>query len=282
MAGREPQTIIITGAGDGIGAAAAKQLAERGERVVVVGRSAAKTAAVADKIGAPHHLADFAELAQVRALADELLEAYPKIDVLANNAGGIFRRESTVDGFDKTLQVNHLAPFLLTNLLLDRLADAGGAKVIATSSIGARLFGHLDVDDLNNERRWSANKSYGDAKLANILFTRELHRRYHDRGIAAVSFHPGNVATAFANDTSSVLALVFGNPLTRLSLDSPAKAGGKLVWLAEGTPGQTWKSGEFYDNNKVSPRWKMNRQSFDDNLAARLWERSAVMTGVGG
>lgn len=154
--------------------------------------------------------------------------------------------------------------------------------IITGAGDGTRLFGHLDIDDLNNERHWRANKSYGDAKLANILFTRELHRRHHDRGISAVAFHPGNVATNFAADTSSVLGLVFGNPLTRLSLDSPAKAGGKLVWLAEGTPGKTWLSGEFYDNNKISPRWKMNRQSFDDNLAARLWEKSAEMTGVAG
>src|SRR6202021_1593778 len=129
------QTIVITGASDGIGAAAARQLTAAGERVVLVGRSEAKTAAVAAELSAPYYLADFTDLAQVRDLAGKLGAAYPRIDVLANNAGGIMgERAVTVDGFEKTFQVNHLAPYLLTSLLLPTLT-ASSAKVLQTSSV---------------------------------------------------------------------------------------------------------------------------------------------------
>lgn len=268
------QTIGLTGASDGIGAAAARQLTGRGHRVVVVGRSPEKTAAVAEEIGAPFHVADFADLAQVRTLAEELT-AYPRIDVLANNAGGIFTRQTTVDGFEKTFQVNHLAPFLLTHLLMDRLVEAG-AKVIQTSSVGHRAFGKIDLDDLDNGRDWNANKAYGDAKLANVLFTKELHRRYADQGLAAAAFHPGGIATNFANDTSSVMRFAYHTPIRHL-MTSVDKGGSRLVWLAEGTPGQTWTSGEYYERNRPG---KVNPQVKDEALARGLWERSEEMLGL--
>ncbi|MFK5645248.1 SDR family NAD(P)-dependent oxidoreductase [Ornithinimicrobium sp. LYQ121] len=272
----EQQTIVITGASDGIGAAAARQLSAHGHRVVVVGRSPEKTAAVAAEVDAPFHVADFADLAQVRALAAELLTAYPRIDVLANNAGGIFTQETTVDGFDKTFQVNHLAPFLLTHLLMDRLLESG-AKVIQTSSVGHRLFGKIDLDDLDNSRGWTANKAYGDAKLANVLFTKELHRRYADRGVTAAAFHPGGIATNFANDTSSVMRFAYHTPLKHL-MTSVETGGQRLVWLAEGTPGVTWRSGEYYEKNKPG---KVNPQVHDEALARGLWDRSEDMLALG-
>ncbi|WP_134772775.1 SDR family NAD(P)-dependent oxidoreductase [Ornithinimicrobium flavum] len=270
----DQQTIVLTGASDGIGAAAARQLAEHGHRVVVVGRSPEKTAAVAEEIGAPFHVADFADLAQVRALAEELT-AYPRIDVLANNAGGIFTRETTVDGVEKTFQVNHLAPFLLTHLLMDRLVEAD-AKVIQTSSIGHRAFGRIDLDDLDNSRAWNANKAYGDAKLANVLFTKELHRRYADQGVSAAAFHPGGIATNFANDTSSVMRFAYHTPIRHL-MTSVETGGRRLVWLAEGTPGVTWRSGEYYERNKPG---KVNPQVHDEDLARGLWKRSEAMLGL--
>ncbi len=268
----EHKTMVITGASDGIGAAAARQLSEHGHRVVVVGRSPEKTAAVAAAIGAPFHVADFADLAQVRALAEELLASGPRIDVLANNAGGIFTRQTTVDGFDKTFQVNHLAPFLLTHLLMDRLVQSQ-ARVIQTSSVGHRAFGRIDLDDLSNSRAWGPEKAYGDAKLANVLFTKELHRRYHDRGVAAAAFHPGGIATNFANDTSSVMRFAYHSPLRHL-MTGVEKGGQRLVWLAEGTPGVTWRSGEYYERNRPG---KVSRQVHDEALARGLWERSAAM-----
>ncbi len=194
MAGR---TIVLTGASDGLGAAAAKRLSRSGENVVVVGRSPQKTAAVAADIGADHFVTDFADLTQVRALADELLARYPRIDVLANNAGGMMGdRSVTVDGHEKTFQVNHLAPFLLTMLLLDRLIESR-ASVVNTSSVGNKLFGNLDIDDLESEHDYTAQRAYGNAKLENILFTKELHRRYHDAGISTAALHPGGVASNF-------------------------------------------------------------------------------------
>lgn len=270
-----PKTIVITGASDGIGAAAARQLAGKGHRVVVVGRSPEKTAAVADDLGAPSHVADFAELAQVRALADTLRTAYPRIDVLANNAGGIFTEVRTVDGFDKTLQVNHLAPFLLTHLLLDRLVESQ-ATVVQTSSVGHRAFGRIDLDDLENTRGWRPEKAYGDAKLANVLFTKELHRRFGDRGLSAVAFHPGGIATNFANDTSSIMRFAYHTPLRHL-MTGVDTGGQRLAWLAEGTPGATWQPGEYYERNRPG---RVNPQVRDAALARGLWERSEALLGL--
>ena len=268
------QTIVITGASDGIGAAAARPLAARGERIVLVGRSASKTVAVAAALRAPYYVADFGDLAQVRMLAEELRAAYPRIDVLANNAGGIMgAREVTKDGFEKTSQVNHLAPFLLTHLLLDTLT-ASGAKIIQTASIAAKNYGNIDIADLQNEKKYAPNKAYGDAKLANILFTKELHRRYHAQGLAAVAFHPGNVATNFASDTTSFFRFIYHTPLKRLILVTPERGGEALTWLAEGTPGQTWASGGYYENNKTATTAP---QAADAQFAQVLWDRSAAL-----
>jgi NAD(P)-dependent dehydrogenase (short-subunit alcohol dehydrogenase family) len=167
---------------------------------------------------------------------------------------------------------------LLTSLLIDRLTSSN-AKVIQTSSVGARVFGHIDISDLNNTRKWTPSKAYGDSKLANILFTRELHRRHHDQGISAVAFHPGNVATSFASDTSSWIRFVYRRPLAKM-LTTPDKGGAELAWFAEGVPGVTWKSGEYYENHHTSPARKINPQARDDALAEILWERSTAMSGL--
>ncbi|PVU84286.1 short-chain dehydrogenase (plasmid) [Cellulomonas sp. WB94] len=269
------RTIVITGASDGIGAAAARELARTGDRVVVVGRSAEKTRAVAAELGAEAFLADFARLDDVRELADRLLEAYPRIDVLANNAGGIMgERADTVDGHEKTFQVNHLAPFLLTTLLLERLIESSG-RVIATSSVANSAFGHLEIDDLDAREKYSTNKAYGDSKLANILFTKELDTRYADRGLTTASFHPGGVATNFAADSTSPMRFVYNTVLRRV-LISPEKGADTLVWLATSEPGADWVSGEYYVKRKVA---KANPQAYDADLARELWDRSAAMVG---
>lgn len=271
MSGR---TIVVTGASDGIGAAAVRQLAARGERVVLVGRSQAKTAAVADPLGAPYHLADFADLSQVRALADELAATYPRIDVLANNAGGLFgARSTTVNGFETTFQVNHLAPFLLTTSLLPTLLSSGAA-VIATSSVAAARFGHLDLDDLGNERRWSGRKAYGDAKLANVLFTAELQRRYGPSGLSAVAFHPGVVATNFAATGGRLWRWAYHSVLTRFVTVGPDEGAARLVFLATGTPGVTWRGGAYYEKDQVA---RTHPQADDAELARGLWEASAEL-----
>ncbi|MGI3785466.1 MAG: SDR family NAD(P)-dependent oxidoreductase [Janthinobacterium lividum] len=272
------QTIVITGGSDGIGAAAARRLNADGHLVVLVGRSPEKTAAVANAIAAPYHVADFSDLGEVRRLAAELGEAYPRIDVLANNAGGIMgQRQLTVDGYELTFQVNHLAPFLLTNLLLPVLTSSR-AKVIQTSSIAARLFGHIDLDDLGLEKGYSPDRAYGNGKLENILFTRELDRRYGDQGIAAAAFHPGVVGTNFASDTTHPMRFLYHTPvISKLFTISPRRGAAGLVWLAENTPGATWPSGEYFQRNKPA---RSNPQADDPQLAAALWDRSAELVGL--
>lgn len=274
------RTIVITGASDGIGAAAARQLAPHGHRLLLVGRSPEKTAAVADEVGAEHFVADFASLDQVRHLAQQLLAATAGsgLDVLANNAGGIFgERTPTVDGFEKTIQVNHLAPFLLTTLLLPRLR--GGGSVVTTSSVGHRLFGDLDLDRLGAVRGVSARREYGDAKLANILFTRALHQRFHPEGLSAVAFHPGLVRTRFASGTRGVMRLAYQSGLGRLVPMISAEAGGEnLAWLITGTPGTTWTSGRYYD--RYRPTDRVHPQADDLALADALWRRSEELVGL--
>ncbi len=273
------KTILITGASDGIGAACARDLAAKGHRLLVTGRSRQKIEAIARATGAEHFVADFTRLDDVRALAEAVRAALDGqgLDVLANNAGGIFGdRTPTADGFEKTLQVNHLAPFLLTHLLLDELR-AGSGAVVNTSSIANRLFGRLDVDDLNNHQHFSAHRAYGDAKLANILFTRGLHARFYQQGVTSVAFHPGNVATSFASDTTSPMRFLYGTWLRRLALISPERGGATLAWFIEGTPDVTWQSGAYYDERSLSTQVNPRASA---TLADQLWERSAAMTGV--
>ncbi|WP_336641284.1 SDR family NAD(P)-dependent oxidoreductase [Microbacterium sp. USHLN272] len=274
------RTIVLTGASDGIGAAAARQLAATDHRLILVGRSPEKTKAVADDTGAEYFFADFARLDDVRELAAKLTDAVGAdgIHVLANNAGGIFGdRTPTVDGFEKTIQVNHLAPFLLTNLLMPTLL-ASKAAVINTSSVGHRLFGHIDVEDLDNSKKFSANKAYGDAKLANVLFTKSLHTKFHPDGLSSVAFHPGTVQTNFASDSSSLMRLVYRSFLGRLLLTSTEEGGAILRWFIEGTPDETWFSGAYYDERTLSS--KTNPQVDDPALAEALWQRSAELVGV--
>lgn len=276
----EPRTIVITGASDGVGAAAARALHREGHRVVVVGRSPQKTAAVAGELGAPHHVADFASLADVRRLAAELNDAYPRIDVLANNAGGIFGdRTRTEDGFERTFQINHLGPFLLTTLLLENLL-AAGATVIQTSSIGARLAGRVVLDDLDHDRDFTAMRAYGTAKLENILFTRELHRRYHDRGLNAVAFHPGGVASNFGAGSTPLVRMGTANPLVRRFLTTPEQGASQLVRFATTEPGTDWTPGAYYEKGR--PARRENPQGRDPELARQLWDRSAELVAPHG
>jgi NAD(P)-dependent dehydrogenase (short-subunit alcohol dehydrogenase family) len=271
------KTIVITGASDGIGAAASRQLHDDGNHVVVVGRSPRKTQAVAQEIGVDYFLADFTKLDDVRKLAADLDRAYPRIDVLANNAGGIFGdRAKTIDGFEKTFQVNHLAPFLLTSLLLDKLIKSE-AVVVQTSSSGARLFGKLDIDDLDHDRDFTPQLAYGSAKLENILFTRELHRRYNARGISAAAFHPGAVATSFATESDSFMRRIYSSRLGRAFMTTPEKGAAQMIWLAESVPGSDWVSGTYYEKRK--PAKRNNPQALDADLAVQLWDRSEQLLG---
>jgi NAD(P)-dependent dehydrogenase (short-subunit alcohol dehydrogenase family) len=268
MAGK---TVVITGASAGIGAAAARQLAALGASVVVVGRSPSKTAAVAEEVGGVPLVADFADLAQVRALAESLLAQFPRIDVLANNAGGTWpKRVTTVDGHELTFQVNHLAPYLLTRLLESRLI-ASKARVIQTSS-AAHGLGNVVLADLDTAGRYSGNRIYGTTKLENILFTKELQRRWGASGVLAAAFHPGVVASDFGRD-SSLIGLVYRTPLNRF-MRSNDDGADTLTWLAS-TDG--WIPGGYYANRKTA---SIKKSADDPVLAAGLWEASAKLVDL--
>ena len=267
-----PKRIILTGASDGIGAEAARQLHNLGHHVVVVGRSPEKTRSIAAELSAPFYVADFQNLADVRHLALQLGRDFPRIDVLANNAGAMFsHRELTRDGHERTMQVNHLAPFLLTTLLLDVLV-ASHATIINTSSIAHRLFSKFNVEDLDLSDKYTLRSAYGNSKLENILFTRELHRRYHDVGVSSAAFHPGNVATNLAKDVNGFMRLIYRTDLQKLVLVSPRKGAETLVWLANGTPAEDWPSGEYFIRKQVSR--SLDKAASDDVNGRRLWQQS--------
>lgn len=265
------KTIILTGASDGIGAAAATRLRELGHNVIIVGRTKEKTEKLATKLGVPYHLVDYARLSEVRRLAKEL-NTYERIDVLINNAGGSFdRRCVTEDGFEKNFQVNFFAAFVLTNLLIDKLCESK-ATVIQTTSLGANLLGtKFDVEDLNNEKNYSPGKAYGDAKLENILFTRELERRFDERGLHAVAFEPGIVRSNFGSESNPFINFAYHSFLKYLFTISPEKSAREMVALALGTPGIDFEVGETYTVS--GRRFKVKFQDRDGEVAKRLWEK---------
>jgi NAD(P)-dependent dehydrogenase (short-subunit alcohol dehydrogenase family) len=265
--------IVITGGSSGIGAAAARALRRSGATVAITGRSP-ETARLAREIGCDSFIADFANLRDVRRLAAELIARYPRIDVLANNVGGIIhQRQMTEDGHEKTFQVNHLAPFLLTLLLREKL-EASGATVINTSS-AAHQMGRLDFGDLENERRYGAWRAYGTAKLMNILHAAETNRRF--AGVRGVSFHPGVVTTGFAREGSAVLRFWYGTPFGRMFMIGPEKGADTLAWLAGSRPGVDWQPGEYYVKRKPA---RKSHQAGDMDLARRLWDASKALVGA--
>jgi NAD(P)-dependent dehydrogenase (short-subunit alcohol dehydrogenase family) len=268
--------VLITGATRGIGRAAAIDIARGGAEVAVVGREAARVKAVAREAkaaggGAPvhEHVADLMLMAEVRALADEVRGRYEHIDVLANNAGALFgSRKETSEGFEQTFALNHLAPFLLTNLLRDHL---DGGRVVSTAS-DAHKSGRLDLEDLQSERSYSAMRVYGTSKLCNILFTRELAKRAPE--LHANCFHPGVVRTGFGKNENGIWKALttLGAPFCR----SPQRGARTLIWLAlsdEAAP----LTGEYVHDEKVLAP---SAQAQDDTLAERLWERSAELVGL--
>jgi retinol dehydrogenase-12 len=266
-------TVILTGATRGIGRAAAVELARRGAEVAVVGRNADRVRATAEEARASdggtavhEHVADLERMDEVRRLAAELLEAYPRIDVLANNAGAMFTsRHVTPDGFERTFALNHLSPFLLTNLLLERLT-ACRARVVTTAS-DAHKGAVLDLGDLQSERgRFRPGRVYGTTKLCNVLFTRELQRR--NPGLAANCFHPGVIRSGFGKNDGTLVRV--GITLAGLFMGSPEKGARSLVWLAL-DPAAGELRGQYIEKQRpVEP----SSQARDDRLAARLWERS--------
>lgn len=273
MVGR---TVLVTGASDGIGAEAARVLASRGATVLVTGRSADKLRPVAEAVGTEPLVADFARFDDVRRLAAEVAERTDRIDVLLNNAGGTFApARTTLDGHEPNLQINHLAPYLLTHLLRPQLA-AAPALVVNTSSI-ANLGGKVVLDDLDNERRRKVEfRSYGTAKLMNILFTRGIAQRWADDGIVSVAVHPGPVGSSFGRD-SWLVGLAYRTPLKRFATISVPDGAAPLVALAE-RGADPELNGRYY--SRFTADGRENRQASDQALVDGLWERSAELVGL--
>jgi len=268
--------VLLTGATRGIGRAAAIDLARAGAEVVLVGRERERVEAVAREAraaggGAPvhEHVADLTLMAGVRALAEEVRERHDHIDVLANNAGALFAsRKETSEGLERTFALNHLAPFLLTNLLRDRL---GGGRVLTTAS-DAHKSGRLDLEDLQSERSYSAMRVYGTSKLCNILFTRELAKRAPE--LHANCFHPGVVRTGFGKNENGIWKILTtaAGPFFR----SPERGARSLVWLSLSAESAAL-TGEYVQDEKVLAP---SAQAQDEVHAAGLWERSAQLVGL--
>jgi NAD(P)-dependent dehydrogenase (short-subunit alcohol dehydrogenase family) len=273
-----PKVVIVTGASDGIGAAAARALAGQGHKVVPIGRSAIKTQAIAEEVGSDGHVADFADLAQVRQLAAALAQRHQQIDVLINNAGLIAGNQRTVtaDGHELTFQVNHLAPFLLTALLHDQIVAAAGRVITTSSAAGAARDARIELDDVDMNNGYDALRAYKASKLANVLFTRELDRRWGPHGVSAAAFHPGVVRSQWGHSGPTAVRFVTRSPL-RYALRSPERGADTLVWLATGIPGADWRSGGYYHDRKPA---RTSPLADDAKLADDLWACSEVLTGV--
>jgi NAD(P)-dependent dehydrogenase (short-subunit alcohol dehydrogenase family) len=276
------KTVIVTGATTGIGRATALSLATMGAHVAITGRDRGRLDDAAAQIRAAGNgqvdvfAADLSVQEQVRQLADETLQRLPRIDVLVNNVGGYWNtRHITADGLEHTFALNHLAPFLLTNLLLDRLRHSGPARVVTVASDAHRM-GRIDFDDLQGDRNYSGARAYNQSKLANVLFTYELSRRLQGAAVTANAVHPGMVSTSFgAEDPGRVQRLLV--PLLRPFLKSAAQGAATSVYAAS-APDLERVTGRYFAAG--SPKRSATR-SHDQATAARLWQVSAELVGLG-
>jgi retinol dehydrogenase 14 len=272
---------MVTGANSGIGKVTALELARMGATVVMVCRDKGRAEPVLAEIrrvtGNPSvelMLADFSSQQSIRALATAFKQTYDRLHVLVNNAGAImFERKRTVDGLESTFATNHLGYFLLTNLLLDQLKAAAPARVVSVSS-GAHPFGHINFDDLQGERKWSAWGSYSHSKLANVLFTAELARRLEGTGVTANCLHPGFVRSNFAG--ASALARTLIKLGSAFSI-TPEKGAETSIYLAT-SPEVEGVTGKYFVRKQVA---RTSREANDPAVARRLWQVSEALTGLG-
>jgi NAD(P)-dependent dehydrogenase (short-subunit alcohol dehydrogenase family) len=278
MAGK---VVVVTGGTGGIGKATASGLVALGAHVAITGRDPQRADDAARDIrtagGAVDvFVADMSSQRELRRLGQELLDAFPRIDVLVNNVGGYWStRHVTADGLERTFAVNHLAPFLLTDLLRERLMESAPSRVVTVSS-NAQAMGKIDFDDLQGERDYSGSDAYDQSKLANVLFTYELARRLGDRGVTANVLHPGVVRTAFGAEDPGRLQKLFV-PLLKPLMKTPAKGAATSIFLAS-SPEMERVTGLFFANSKPK---KSSKRSYDEAVAARLWQVSADLVGLG-
>jgi NAD(P)-dependent dehydrogenase (short-subunit alcohol dehydrogenase family) len=273
--------VVITGATNGIGLAAATRLVGLGANLTIVARSPERAQAALVRLSQANGqqtvdvlYADLASQGAVRRLAAEITERYARLDVLINNAGAIYTtRQLTVDGIERTWAVNHLAPFLLTTLLLDLLKNSAPARIITTAS-GAHHGAHIPFGDLNADHAYPGMgfRRYGETKLANILFTAELARRLQGTGVTANCFHPGFVATGFNRNNHALMrwAMRVGQLFAR----PPEKGAETLVWLADSPEVANVSGLYFVDKLPKQP----SRAARDEQSAQRLWQVSQEQT----
>jgi len=279
---------VITGGTDGIGKAAAYGLAKQGARLLVHGRDPDKGArAVADlkaRSGNPaieFLPADFSSLEEVRRVAAAIIERAPRIDVLVNNAGAIYmKRAVSKDGYEKTFAVNHLAPFLLTHLLLDALKAGGQSRVVTTAS-NAHRRAKIPFDDLQLTRQYSPMGAYAISKLANILFTRALAKRLQDdTHVTATCLHPGFVRTNFGGNNAADMSPWMGRIFSFISrfARTPEKGAETVIYLASSPEVEGASGGYFHDCKPMAP----TAAGQDDDVAERLWQVSEQLVGIAG
>jgi len=279
MAGK---SVLVTGGTGGIGRATAIGLAALGARVGITGRDPARTEAAAASIrAAPGRpavdafIADMSVQAGVRRLAAQVLDTYPRLDVLVNNVGGFWaHRHVTADGLEHTFALNHLAPFLLTSLLLDRLTASAPARIVTVSS-GAHARGRIDFDDLQGEQNYSGQRAYSQSKLASVMFTYELARRLEGTGVTATVLHPGVVRTSFgAEDQAAYMAVMIR--VARLVMKTPAKGASTPIYLAS-SPEVEGITGRYYADRKPKTS---SKASYNTTAAVRLWQASVDLAGL--
>jgi NAD(P)-dependent dehydrogenase (short-subunit alcohol dehydrogenase family) len=277
---RAQRVAVVTGASSGIGFHTALGLARAGMRVVLVGRDRARTETarrfVTERSGSDRveiGLADFSRLAEIRRLAEEILSAHGRVDVLVNNAGLISPKyRLSTDGFELTLAVNHLAPFLLTNLLLDNLKASAPARIVTVASEAHRR-NRIDIGDLTRPRDWTMMKAYGRSKLCNILFTRELAARLDPGDVVATCLHPGMVATAIGQRGGLA---ELGWRLLKPFMISAEKGAETPVFLATVRDPTPFHGGYVIRKALAHP----DPGALDSSLARRLWDESARLVGL--
>ena len=275
------KTCLVSGASSGIGLETARGLAMRGARVLMAARDAGRGEAARHEVAESTAndavelvLADLGAQREVSGLAEEVLQRCDRLDVLVNNAGlTLGERTLTEDGIETTFAVNHLAPFLLTALLRDRLVESAPARVVTVAS-DAHNGGRIDFDDLSGERTFSGWAAYCQSKLANILFTRELARRLEDTGATATCVHPGVVRTGFGRKGPAFIraSLKVGGFL----LLTPERGADTVIWLAA-SPEVEGQSGGYYVKRRLT---QPSRAARDPRAAARLWAASERLTGI--
>jgi retinol dehydrogenase 12 len=276
------KTVVITGATSGIGQVAAERLAQMGARLVLVARdrargehTMARLATIAPGVSHAIHYADLSRLAEMKRVGAAIAAAEPRIDVLINNAGGLFAtREVTEDGLERTFALNHMSYFVLTHVLRDRLLASAPARVVNTAS-DAHTRGPLDLTDLQSTRDYGFRAAYGRSKLANILFTRELARRLAGTGVTANSLHPGFISTGLGQRDNRWLGMLVRIAMLLRALP-PEKGAETIVYLAS-SPDVTDVTGlYFYECHPHVP----SADAQDDTTAARLWAESQRLAGL--